>query len=199
MDDRYITQAEGARRLGVTRAYLQNQLKSANPPTFFERRGNAWRIDTQDPTWEQRVTTSGKSPMTEDDIADLKVELQRLKAGSMKAGLEIPIQKAELNRYKIEQEKLALKKSCFDLIEYELCAFLFTGYMDKINREILDAPKKLGKKLELCYHDAVQTKLPASEFTKKIQKIISSELEDAIRAVVAEQKKDVAEWRSDNE
>lgn len=209
---RYISQSEAARRLGVDRSAICKLQREDNTPTWLVPYGGRIMVDTMDPTWQQREEVASARDIAEDepeqdstepgylddmDIPALKKELQRLKAGSIKAGLEIPIQKAELNRFKIEQERIALKRAAGQLIEYSLCEYLFIGYLERLNRELLDASKKTTKEIEMKIQDAMQTKAIPGDVAKQIAKIITRETEAAIRAVVSEQKKDVEEWRDD--
>ncbi len=145
-------------------------------------------------------------------------ELLTLREKSMRAELEKPLIENELKRYKVETAKTDLQVKAGNLIEWELCEFLFTGYIERINTEKLMFPKKLEAKIEQLVNDSVVrspeialienevireqvvsvlSELNTKRIATEIVKMNIREIEEVIRNVKRAQADDVAAWRSD--
>lgn len=188
-----VTQSEAASRAGVSRTIIQKKLRQEPRPTwvFYDTSRAAWYVDAAHPDFIAYCQGAAQK-------ADAPDSVKSLAAASAQAQLEIHIQKVELNKYKIEQEKLALKKEAANLIEWDLCEFLFTGYMERINRELLAFPKRISKNIELAIQDAAQTKQTPEAVAAIVAKLITRETETIIREVKAAQKAEVEAWKSEH-
>ncbi len=115
-------------------------------------------------------------------------ELAELIKQSNRANLEEQILKNDIARYKIEQEKIKLKKEAGDVIEFDLASFLFFGYMEKVNIDLLG----LCKKIEPIIDNLVKEK-----DTRGILKRLNREFEIILKEVIKAQAEDVEQWEKE--
>lgn len=189
-----ISQSSAARLAGVSATLIRKKMRSQPPPTWsvFDSPTATWRVDAAHPDFIAYCQGEAQEAAAPDSVKSLA-------AASAQAQLEIHIQKVELNKYKIEQEKLALKKEAANLIEWDLCEFLFTGYMERINRELLAFPKRISKNVELAIHDGAQTGKTPEATAAVICKLITRETETILREVKAAQKVEVETWKQERD
>lgn len=186
---RLISQSAAAKAAGVSIQTIGRKVRKEPRPEWvvYDTEETAWRIDADHPDFVkycQGDTPGGQSFETTQSLAQASAQAQ----------LEIHIQKVELNKYKIEQEKLALKKEAANLIEWNLCEFLFTGYMERVNRESLAFPKRISKKVELAAQESIQTGKTPEAIAATVCKLITREMETILREVKAAQKTEVENW-----
>lgn len=112
-------------------------------------------------------------------------ELHDLIRRSQIAGLEEQIIKNEIARAKAELEKMKLKREAGELIEFKLAEFLFLGYLEKLNVELLSLTKKL---------EPIIDNLVKERDTRGVLKRFSREFENIINEVKKAQEKDLQEW-----
>lgn len=117
-------------------------------------------------------------------------ELNELIRKSTIAQLEEQVIKNEYNRAKAEQEKMKMKIAAGELIEFRLAEFLFFGYLEKLNIELLS----LTKKIEPIIHNLVQEK-----DTKGVLKRFDREFENILTEVRKAQAEDVKTWNEEAE
>jgi hypothetical protein len=116
------------------------------------------------------------------------LEIDDLLEKANKAKLNQEILKAEQLEYKIEQEKLKLKKDSGELIEYAMADYLFTGFMEKTNFQILTLIKKIEPKIiNLCQENEPH----------ELLRLLNRELEAIIVDIKRQQKHDVKNWEKD--
>jgi len=125
---------------------------------------------------------------------EVRAKLKVLGYDSMAAKMRLPMQKETLNALKIEQEILKVAKEAGQLIEFELADFLFFGYIERMNRELLGFPARIKNETTLMIQDAIKEKLDPGEVAERIIKIIVREFEAIIRETKKDQKRDVQEW-----
>lgn len=190
----FLTFTAAAAQLGIAYQTLQQYVDVTPPPAYLRRIGNRRFIDPRDPDWQAKAAEKGKS-----ELSKMETGLKSLQIKSLEAKLHLPIQKAELNRYKIEQERLVLEKESRHLIEMPLAEYLYTGYMERVNREILNIPKRISKEIEMEIQAGIHGNIEPAKTRKKIVKLITREHEAILRDVVTTQKKELAEWESENE
>jgi len=116
---------------------------------------------------------------SEKDMAALIEESQR-------ANLEEQILKNEKIRYQNEQERLKLMKNAGELIEFSLAEFLFTGYIEKLNTDILGMMKRL---------EPILTNLIKESDTKGVIKRVNKEIRSILIDVKKSQSDDVRKWK----
>lgn len=104
------------------------------------------------------------------------------------AELKQEIYKADQLAYKIEQERLKLEKESGKLIEYSLAEFLFIGFMEKTNLQMLGMIKKLEPDLiNLCRENEPQ----------ELLRLLTTNIESVVIDIKNQQKKDVENWERD--
>lgn len=121
--------------------------------------------------------------------------IEDLRYKSIAANLQLPIQKAALNAFKIEQEKIALAKETKNIIEYALAEYLFLGYLERMSRELLNSPKRISEEIDLLIREGIHAGHDSHKIRQKVVKVFSREIEAILREIKAEQKKDLSEWQ----
>jgi len=124
----------------------------------------------------------------QDDLNDLKIK-------SVNAKLLQEVQKWELNKYELEKKRVELQQQAGDIIETPLAEFLFVGYLEKANRELLAMPKRIIREIGLIIKDGIYTKEDEKKITDKTMKVVAREIEVILRDVKKQQKKDIKNWR----
>jgi hypothetical protein len=122
----------------------------------------------------------------EEDFEDVDEELEALKRESNIARMQKPIEDVKRKQLINEEARLELKKQSGNLISYSLAEFLFLGYLDKFNNEILRMPKKIKPIIENLFNE----KKP-----EEIVKRITSELAVILREVRDQQQNDLKKWK----
>ena len=79
----------------------------------------------------------------EESIRKKQPEDQGLFEEARQAELRKKISQAELAAYKVEQEKINLEKLSQNLAEFSFMEYLFIGYMERINIEMVNMAKKI--------------------------------------------------------
>ena len=116
-------------------------------------------------------------------------ELKSLAKAAYRADLEEQVLKNELHRFKIEQEKVKLKKETGQLIELNLANFIFLGYMEKMNIELLGLCKKI---------EPIIINMVKEGDGKAVLKRFNREFQNIIVGVKKSQSDDLEEWREEN-
>ena len=116
-------------------------------------------------------------------------ELQELHEEAQKAALMEPILKVKKLEFETERKENDLRKQAGELIEFSLAEYLFFGYMEKANNEIL----RLVKKLKPIIINLVNEQEP-EELLKRLQR----ELETILVDLKDQQKRDLMNWRADD-
>ncbi|MCP4393490.1 MAG: hypothetical protein GY804_04380, partial [Alphaproteobacteria bacterium] len=122
----------------------------------------------------------------EESKSSLDLDMAELTTKAQKAELMKPIQTEELNRFKIEKEKLDLLKKAGDLQETKFAEFLYYGYIEKIQQDIISMTKKLRPKIESEVQEGN---------TLNVVKLIEKEIKSILISIQKSQKRDVKEWR----
>lgn len=102
------------------------------------------------------------------------------------AKLEQEISKAETMKYKAEQERLKLKRSAGEVMEFEKGDMLFFGFMEKCSIEILRVMDKF---------EPVIKNLTAENDYKAIVLTVNRELENILVNIQEEQETAVSMWQ----
>lgn len=186
---RPITQKEAARLLDISQQAVQKKVNGTPRPSWVYRDSarHSWRIDGDHPDFLALIKKV-------EDAEEAELSSAELDAASRRAQLEIHIQKVDLNKYKIEQERLKLEQAAGKLVEWSVCEYLFLGYLERINRELLSYPARLEKKIELAIQEGVHATLPPSQIAGEVRKMIVRENEAVIKETKAAQKKDIEGW-----
>ena len=116
-----------------------------------------------------------------DDFADL-IDKSRI------AELKQEILKAEQLEYKNEREKIKLMQESQELVKFDLAEFLFFGFMEKTNNEIL----RLLRKIEPVIKDLCQENQPIELINR-----LTHDLEAIIKDIKKQQKQTVKKWKSE--
>lgn len=121
------------------------------------------------------------NPPTNPDIDDLINQATIAK-------WEEQILKNEGQRYKNEQQKMRLKIAAGELIEFKLAEFLFFGYMEKLNIELLGLCKKIEPMVDNLVKEGK---------TKDILKLFNRHFGNILGEVKKAQGDDVKEWQEE--
>lgn len=116
-----------------------------------------------------------------DDFADL-IDKSRI------AELEQEIFKAKSMKYKADQDFIKLKKESGDLIEYAMADYLFAGFMELTNFQILTFLRKIEPDIKnFCKENEPM----------ELIKQMSLGLEGILQDVKKQQKEEVKKWKKD--
>lgn len=207
-----------AEKYGLNSDLIHSARHSGEIPEWMEKRGTRWFVDDELNSFQLFIKSKIKHSSaakrghknhdrnqemekSKDKVLSL-TETERLQELSIQADLSQPIIKLRLQKYKIEAEKLQLERNAGNLISRELSEFLYTGYLDRLNREMLQYANKIEANVELLLNE-MQMKLKAGEEvdsheeSKKVTLMIRNETEEIIREVKNAQKKNLKEWAKD--
>ena len=114
--------------------------------------------------------------------------LDELITESQKATLMKPILDNTLKERKIEQETIELKKRAGEVMETSFGEFLYYGYMEKVNLDLLRMMKRIEPMIENMVND---------RNTKGIIKRIDSEITNILKGVQKQQDLDAKNWKKE--
>lgn len=143
----------------------------------------------KDPPKPPPAPPKKKNPKVEVAVSTpVSSSYQDLVDQAREAELKQEIYKADQLAYKIEQERLKLEKESAKLIEYSLAEFLFIGFMEKTNLQMLGMIKKLEPDLiNLCRENEPQ----------ELLRLLTTNIESVVIDIKNQQKKDVENWERD--
>jgi hypothetical protein len=121
-----------------------------------------------------------EKPKTKDQI-----EFDKLYHKAARAKLVGEIQKTEIQKFKLEQEKMELKKKAGQIAEFSFMDFLYFGYMEKINLDLLG----MMKRLEPLLINRVK-----EQDHKGIIKLVDKEINSILVEIKKSQAKDLKNW-----
>ncbi len=116
-----------------------------------------------------------------------KMELQELIDRSSKAELMKPIQLEELQKFKIEQEKIKLLTTSKDLVQVPFAEFLYYGYIEKCNIDMLAMCRKLKPKIISAVNE---------KDVVTVVNLINREISSTLETIRVSQERDVKNWRT---
>lgn len=114
--------------------------------------------------------------------------LGELTEQAAEAKLREQISKAELAAYKVEKESLALKKAAGDVQETAFAEFLYYGYMEKCNLDLLRMMKRIEPMIENMVND---------HNTAGIIKRINNEITTILKSIQKQQDEDRKNWKKE--
>ena len=149
----------------------------------------------------KKTNTLPKAKKTEDVILSVE-DTKTLERASLQADLSQPIVKLRLEKYKIEVAKLNLEKQAGNLIPRALAEYLYTGYLDRLNRELLQYRNKMEVQFEHVLSDLIIQVRSGEEivpvtYAKKMTKLIERETEELIRNIKSAQLSELKQWAKD--
>lgn len=121
-----------------------------------------------------------------DDKEILDPEYEKLRTQSTHAQLYKHIQVEELNHLKIENERVNFLKNAGRVAELSFMDFLYFGYMEKCNLDLIRMVKKLNHRWK---------PLLDKETLDKITDMLSKEVSYVLRGVKEKQKEEVESWK----
>lgn len=201
-----------------TRAYLTKVSKYIPRPGYLVDTEKGIMVDTEKYEWKELIRKradkkvrksqqGGKRKINQPEIKSPEEKPQRVKEPkpkriiktngselddleeeSMRAKLMEPILKNRSLEHKIEMNTLELKKAAGELIEFQLADFLFFGYMERINLELLGITRKIAPIID---------NLVKEKKTEDILKRFNREIEIILKEIKAEQEKDIKQWQDE--
>lgn len=196
----FITIAAASKQVGISVQGMRKKLKIVPLPGYFVKLGTRYFINPKDVTFKLILpilqkknnvvpkVIKEKPSIIEDDIETLKVQAVRAKYSQ-------EIQKYDLNNIALEKKRIELKLQAGDIVETTLAEFIFIGYLEKLNRELLAMPKRIIREVGLIVKDGIYTKEDEKTITTKMMKVVDREIEVILRDVKKQQKKDITNWR----
>lgn len=178
-----------------------NQKAKTPPKSLLKKKPGSTTTKKSEP---KKTTQPTKPIHPQETKIDPEEKFNLLREQSMEATLTIPVKKLQLDMYKIENERLKLKRLAGDLIDFALAEFLFFGYMERINAEKLMFPKKLAPRIEQVLTDTISRaedpqKINTKELTNEIVRWVIREEEEIIRSVKAHQQEDLKSWQGETD
>lgn len=129
-----------------------------------------------------------RKELTLDDFAGHDEDIEELSKASYIANLKEQVLKNDGIHFQNEIKKMSLLKSAKNVISVDYAEFVYFGYMEKINVELLMMTKKLKSKIEarMKEHDL-----------SGILRLIDREHETIIRETKKNQAEDAEKWRAE--
>jgi hypothetical protein len=213
-----IEVVKAAKNHGVRTSQIHSARLDGNVPRWMEKRGVNWYVDDKDNDFilflkskikKSNIVTFGKARAkrkqeigsTELSILSMD-ETQKLQELSIQADLSTPIVKLRLETYKIEQQKMKLEIHAGNYVSRQMAEYLYLGYIDRLNRELLQYRNKLEIEFDHIIADVV-VKTKAGEHVeprteaKRCTAHIDRETCDIIRNIKAAQLKELKQWAKD--
>lgn len=211
----WIEVARAAASRGIKSSQIHSVRLSGGIPIWMDKRGNKWFVDDASQGFllhlksKKKREISAKSGVVrakrKERLEETKInalamdETERLQELSIQADLAKPIVSLRLETYKIESQKLKLELQAGDLISRHLADFLFTGYLDRLNRELLQYRNKLENTFKQILIDVmIRTKegeeVDEEKTAREMTKHIERETEDIIKNVKENQIRELQRW-----
>ena len=196
-----------------SRQYLNKLSKRDDRPDFFTLKNDKYYVDTTHPEWiallKKRAekdpekllnknipfsiqNVEHKEPEPQQELltkhGTAQKDIEELVKESQIANLEEQILKNKKVRLQNEQEEIKLRKSCKDIAEIRLVEFLYLGYMEKMNIELLALNKKIGPIID---------NLIKEKDSEGVKKRYQREFESMLRNIKAAQKADLEKWENE--
>lgn len=145
--------------------------------------------DTLSNVWEPSQQTTKKSKKkneTNKESYTEPAELTALKTKSHKATLMKPIQEMEKRTYEIEKRKVELEREAGGLLEFQMAEFLFVGYLEKMNIDLLSFMKKIRPIIKnLCNENKPE----------EIEKRVNKEITLILKSISTAESKELKKWK----
>lgn len=225
---KWVKIAEAAKKFKVDRQKINAVRLSENLPKWMEKRGREWWVDIQDkdlatylkvkmPKAIGNTIAAGKKKLLKKKIAAKSLDkskephdkkeilsledTEKLQDMALEASLEIPLVKLQSDKLGVEEKRLKLKQKTANLISRELAEFLYLGYLDRLNREVLQVHNRVAPGIDLLIAEVIFLsksdidKDPESKmYTNKITSMVVKYLEEIIRNVKAAQVLTIEQW-----
>lgn len=181
-----VSQREAARLAGVSQPTLHRKLNALPRPEWavYDKKRRTWRANPEHPAFLAMIDEA-------DEAEADALESGPLHEAARRALYELDIQKAELLRFKIEQEKISLKKAASNLTEWDFIEGLYNGYLERLQQGLRGMEQAIPGKLEPAIKAGIEGKRPPAETAGIICKLIEREVEAVLREVKAATKADI--------
>ncbi len=195
-----LTQSKAAETFSISRAALCKKAKYNPAPGYFIQSGKHLMVETDHPEWialmEKRnkkgVFSSG-TPKKPAKPAGKAVK-KKIDKKTARAMADNAAEVKEQNRIKmesmsldVEMKKIEKQKKVGTIIDFDLANFLFFGYMERLNVELLNLSNKIAPMIENLVKEGDFAGV-LSRFHKEHQKIL--------KAVKKSQAKDLKDWEN---
>ena len=211
----WITVVAAAKLYNVRPSQIHDVRLSGKIPKWMEKRGNTWHVkedhnslllhlksktkkSTAAKVGHARARRRKATEKHEINVLSMS-ETEKLQELSIQAELSKPITGLRLEQYKIENQKLKLEQQAGDLISRSMADFLFTGYLDRLNRELLTYQNKLESDFDLVILNLIVRiregeDIVSADIAREMKKLIVKETEDIIRNVKSTQITTMKKW-----
>lgn len=207
--------AKAAKKHNVLTNQIHSVRNSGIVPEWMEKRGIKWFVDDKHPGFVLHLKSKVKKAIaarvghakikrkesmdkSEVDILS-SPETLRLQELSIQADLSKSITDLRLQMYKIEVAKLKLEQQAGDLISRYMADFLYFGYLERLNRELLIFPNKLEADFDKMLADVIVRvqegeDVVAADVAREMKNLTVNEIEDIIRTIKKEQLKGIRQF-----
>lgn len=120
------------------------------------------------------------------EVPPIEGGIEELAMKAHEAKMQQEIYKAELAAYKVEKESMEVKKAAGDIMQTDFGEFLFFGYMERCNLDLLRLMKRIEPMIENMVND---------KNTRGIVKRINSEITNILKGIQKQQAEDAKNWR----
>lgn len=214
----WVSVADAARKFGVKSSQIHSVRLQGTIPDWMEKRQNKWLVDDESRDLffflksKSRKARAGKQgslkrkrkkKLKESKELSLSMEeTERLQEISIQAELSKPITNLRLETYKIESQKLELEKKAGNLISRSLADYLYIGYLDRMNRELLQFKNRLVVDLEkqvnnILFRIKEGEEINPAEEADIMRDLFSEGTEEVIKSIKKDQAKELKKWARD--
>lgn len=181
---------------GIPEDTIRMKLRQkAIPPYIIKKANNRYYVDTSHPAWKEYVEgrkgKAKKKDASDDGFDDLvnpddDEQMKDLWRQSKAAKMNEQILKTKKLEYAVEKEHLSLQSAAQEVVEVGFAEFLWYGYMEKMNVDLLGMMKRL---------DPIIDNLVKAGDSAGVRKRIEKEITAIIHEVKKAQKAEAIKWR----
>lgn len=169
----YLTQAQAAKLVGLTRGAINNKARLKKIPSWLVKLPGRKElvVDVESDEFLEYVAKSKKRKLkvvpspggkaaaqkkdTDPELTLEEAELERMRLTAKAAKYADEIATSKMKHFKLEQEILKLKREAGDLVTWKEADQLYFGYMSRINLKILGSAKRQEKNISQFVADEI--------------------------------------------
>lgn len=192
---KHVTFQTAATAFDIPETTLRDKLSQKEIPAWLIKKAQRWYVNLDHPAWRDYV--EARKVKTETENATLAGgldpnndnEMVELYNKSKAAKLNEQILKTEKLAYAVEKERLALQSAAKEVVEVGFAEFLWYGYMERINVDMLGMMKRLAPIID---------NLVKAGDSDKVRHRIEKEITAIIKDIKDAQRKEAIKWRRES-